>query len=244
MKPITMICVYLLFFSYLMHAQFVTSIIQKETDSIWYGNGTTRSTKLERLLAHVSYKLEKADTLELTYWKAYLYYKTGLSYLTDNKEKAKDHLVQGIAILEKLENPNSETLTLQGTLHSTMIGVQRNKAWPLSIKAGELFDRALKYAEQNPRAYLGLGKSDFYRPVEYGGGKMVEVHLKKAILYYNQEEQSVKKGPSWGKDEAFYFLSAFYAKNDRMRDARFYNNLGLKEFPKSELLLRQKEKIN
>ncbi|MGB5820918.1 MAG: hypothetical protein WBG90_15640, partial [Saonia sp.] len=138
----------------------------------------------------------------------------------------------------------SETLALEGTINSTMISVESDKAWALSQKAGKQFRESLKFSEKNPRAYLGLGKSDFYKPTQYGGSKKVESYLKKAISYFKEEEESENKGPSWGKDQVFYFLSAFYSTNNRVRDAKFYNSLGLKEFPKNELLLAQKEKLN
>ncbi|WP_424001513.1 hypothetical protein [Maribacter sp. IgM3_T14_3] len=244
MKTNIIFCICLVFFSLTTTAQFETRIIQEEINAIWNENNSDRITKLNELLKNAPSKLDGIDTAESDYWIAYLHYKTGISYLSDDKEKTKEHFTKGINILEKIEKPNTETLSLEGTLNSTMISIQSDKAWALSQKAGELFEKAIKLSEKNPRAYLGLGKSDFYKPAQYGGGKKVEAYLKKAISYYEEQEKSEKKGPSWGKDEAFYFLSAFYSKNNRDRDAKFYNSLGLKEFPKNMVLLAQKEKLN
>lgn len=229
--------------SYFSMAQFKTNKVQELVEYIWGGEESNRVLELINLLNDFDSKLPGVSALEYDYWLAYLHYKIGISYLANDKEKAKEHFETGITLLNDLDVPNSETFALQGTLNSTMISIQSDKAWTLSQKAGELFNKALKYSEENPRAYLGLGKGDFYKPTQYGGGEKVEAHLKKAVSYYNAHEQSGKKGPTWGKEEVYYFLSAFYSKNNRLRDAKFYNNLGLKEFPKNKLLLAQKEKL-
>ncbi len=234
----------LLSFSLSISAQFETAIVEKKIEDIWSENKSERITKLKELLIELPPELRTAYSSEKDYWQAYIHYKLGLSYLSEDKDKAKESFHNAIEILEQIERPNSESYALGGTLSSTLISVSSDKAFGLSQDANKQFQKSLELSKNNPRAYLGLGKSDFYKPAQYGGGERVEEYLKKALSYYTEEEKSNEQGPTWGKEEVYYLLSAFYNRIERIRDAKFHNSLGLKEFPQNELLLIQKEKFN
>ncbi len=240
-KMMLTLCVLLIAISTKAQKQVVS--IEGEIESILLKPQMERVSKLNELLARIPTQLKDVNATTKNYWVSYTHYKIGLYHLASDKEQANKSFEKALKTLQAIEEPNSENLALEGTITSTQISVQSDKAWSLSQKASKKFQQSLELNAKNPRTHLGLGKSDFYKPSEYGGGEKVDAHLKKALQYYKEEELN-KKAPSWGKDEVYYFLSAFYSREQSFRDAKFYNSLGLKEFPKNELLLAQKEQLN
>ena len=142
---------------------------------------------------------------------------------------------RGLTYLEKIAEPNDEEYAMLGSLYSLSITFKPGEAIGLSTKARKSFDKALKQNPENLRALLGIGRADFYKPKQYGGGKEAESFLLKALAAPDQFS-SHPNAPTWGRDDAYYYLAAFYQREDRTGDAKLYCHKGLKEFPNHHLL--------
>ncbi len=91
---------------------------------------------------------------------------------------------------------------------------------------------------QNLRAYLALGIRDYYTPVVYGGkNRFEELFLKAISLQDNYSENP--NDPSWGKNDAYYYLLDYYCRND-MEKARLLFAEALKLFPYDNRILQFK----
>ena len=188
-------------------------------------------------LAPLLGKLEAMEPSEwLDYWKAYAAYQ-GAIYLMviENQKGALAYLDQGLALLEPIDKPSDEEYALLGSLYSLSITFKPGEAIGLSAKARKSFNKALKKNSDNLRALLGIGRSDYYKPKQYGGGKEAEAFLLKALAAPDQYS-SHPNAPTWGRDDAYYYLAAFYQREDRRDDAKLYCHKGLKEFPTHHLL--------
>lgn len=188
-------------------------------------------------LAPLLAKLERMESSEwLDYWKGFASYQ-GAIYLMiqEDYEGAKAYASKGLDYLAVIARPNDEELALMGTLYSLSITFHPGEAIGLSAKARKSFNKALKQNSDNLRALLGIGRADYYKPKQYGGGKEVEAFLLKALAAPDQFS-SHSHAPTWGRDDAYYYLAAFYEREDRKDDAQLYCHKGLKAFPNHHLL--------
>lgn len=193
-------------------------------DAAFVQSFATQQNQIESVLNKL-----KDDESDNAYWIAYGQLQLGIFYLqTGQKEKAKAIVNTAIQQLENIEAKNSEEHALLGYLLGFSISLDPSGAGRLSAKAARQYKAALKKDENNLRAYLGLGESDFYKPTAYGGGKEVEVYLLKAI---SLPEQSMEHGPSWGKNSAYYTLANFYVREGQEDKAKMYCVQGLDKYP-------------
>lgn len=178
----------------------------------------------KNLIAPVLEELSKNEAQPwLTYWKAYAAYQ-GSIYLMVSKDDAKAadvYIQKGLDALSARKELNSEEEALMGALYSFSISIKPGEAISLSGKARKHFNKALKSNPDNLRALFGLGRSDFYRPKEYGGGKEVEAYLLKALAAPDQLTEDAN-APGWGRDEAYYYLASFYQREGRIDDAPIF----------------------
>ena len=125
---------------------------------------------------------------------------------------------------------------------SFSIVFQRNLAAVISGKAHALYNKALNKNKNNLRVYLAIGKSDYYKPAQYGGGFKVESYLKQAL---SKPDKSIEESfsPTWGREQVYYYLASFLARENRIEEAKLYCNQGLKKFPDSEILKSLGDKI-
>lgn len=188
-------------------------------------------------LAPLLVKLEQMGSLEwLDYWKAFASYQ-GAIYLMVQKdyEGGNTYAKKGLEYLAKITKPNDEEYAMMGALYSLSITFNPGEAIGLSAKARRSFNKALKQNPDNLRALLGIGRADYYKPKQYGGGKEAEAFLLKALAAPDQFS-SHPHAPTWGRDDAYYYLAAFYEREDRKGDAQLYCHKGLKEYPNHHLL--------
>ena len=179
----------------------------------------------------------------INYWIAFAEYRASILHMNAQKDSLSLELLQkGINRLEQIKKPNSEELALQGTMVSLSINFQPDIAAVLSGKAKSLYDKAIKRNDQNLRAYLGVGRSDFYTPKQYGGGYQVESYLKQALTKPDASSEEAHM-PDWGRDEAYYYLASFYEREGQLNEAKLYCNQGLKAFPNNYLLQTLKDKL-
>lgn len=151
----------------------------------------------------------------LSYWEAYANYKCSiLSNILKNKEDAEKFTKKAIEILESVKGKTTEDYALLGMLKNYQINFS---GWLATIKlsnqAKSLAQKAIGLNSDNLRAYLVLGINDYYTPELYGGKSKCEEYFKKAISLPNQTSDN-DFDPTWGKEDAFYFLLVYY-KNRR-----------------------------
>lgn len=192
-----------------------------------------QSDKIAPLLA----ELDASPPLEwLSYWQAYAAYQGSVYLMVSKNEKgANAYAKKGIDYLSAKQTLNSEEYALLGSILSLSITFNPGETIGLSSKARKNYKKALKANPDNLRALLGIGRSDFYKPKQYGGGKEVESYLLKALAAPDQILTDAE-APTWGRDDAYYYLAAFYGREGRIDDAKLYCTKGLKEFPMHHLL--------
>jgi len=174
----------------------------------------------------------QADGSNLTaYWMNYARYQEVLFHRSmDQKEEALGKLREGIDQLESLKDTDSEIHALLGMMYSLAISFEPNMAVAYSTKADRNYNKARRLDPENLRAWLGLGRSDFYTPEEYGGGQEVEKCLTQALSLPEKSGES-EFAPSWGKDEAYFYLAKYYEREGHIENAVLYCKQGLRKFP-------------
>jgi len=178
------------------------------------------------------------------YWIAFARYQQAILYSNANrKEDALEILNKGIKKLKNSKNPTSEDLALHGSMVSFSIQFQDEIAAILSSEANKLYGEAIKMDSNNLRAYLGIGKSDYYRPKEYGGGYKVESYLKDSLTKPDKTSESAL-APSWGREQSYYYLAKFYVRVGWINKAKEHAIKGLKEYPNNRLLNSLKKELN
>ncbi|MCY1633347.1 tetratricopeptide repeat protein [Marinifilum sp. D737] len=172
-----------------------------------------------------------------SYWIAYSKYYESIFYLKmRNKKSAKKVINEAIEIVELIDNKNSESYALLANLYSfstqfadgMLIGT-------ISQKVKNNAEKAIKLDEENLRAWYVLGSNDFYTPEIYGGGKKCEELLLKSI---SLNEQKIKNSymPSWGKNDAFSLLVAYYIRKEDYPKAIEYLDKALILYPNDYML--------
>ncbi len=188
--------------------------------------------------------LDSKENSKAVYWIAFSKYQQARFSNRINHEKAAFKLLkEGIQKLKSIKNPNSEELVLHGTMLSFSIMFQRNIAAIISGKAHTLYDKALHKNKKNLRAYLAIGKSDYFKPVQYGGGFKAESYLKQALSKPDKSTDA-SFAPTWGRELVYYYLASFLHRENRIEEANSYGKQGLKKFPNSDILKSLVDKLN
>ena len=166
----------------------------------------------------------------LSYWQAYVNYRLSYAYGKDRKsaDKAAD---KGVSLLEGIKTKSSEHYSLLSLLQ----GILLETASPVTVafKATTVGSSARKSIEldaNNLRAYLALAVYDFYTPKLYGGGKLVEENLKKAIALSPKSDANAY-APDWGQATAYRYLAKFYQNDNKLDLAKQYAMAGMSKYP-------------
>lgn len=212
-------------------AQHVLDDIQQRIYSAYAQSLQSNNDEHQQIIEVLGKEYASAPSDELVYWMSFAAYRAAIYNMnTEEREKAASILEKGITWLKNLKNPSSEHLALHGSMLSLSIAFKPSNAVVLSNKADKLYRSAIDLNDQNLRAYLGIGRSDFYTPVKYGGGLNVESYLKQAL---NKPDASTEDPftPTWGRDDAYYYLARFYQREGRVEEAKLYCKKGLKNSP-------------
>lgn len=239
----------LFFFSLLIIGS--TSLIAQESldgiqDKIQEAFGASfgaQTNQVQPIVKNLQEAYAKNNAHDYAYWLAFAQYQSGLFYLIQqDNEQSESEIEAAIQVLEELEDKNAEDHVLLGSLLSLSINFAPAKAVGLSAKANKHYQIAKEMEPNNMRVHLGIGRSDFFKPVQYGGGKLVEKHLLKALsLPLTTSDQP--NAPTWGRSDVFLFLARYYNREDRQQEAVAYCQRGLKEFPNHSGLKQLLESI-
>jgi len=201
----------------------------------WAGDAST----LENLVEDFA----KSDRSQQSnhYWEAYANYRLAIYYTaTDKKELSETHCEKAIELLEDIKKKTSEDYALLSCLTGFSIQFSPMSAAFLGPKSGKYANKAISLDDSNPRAHFAKAMNDFYTPKLFGGGDLVEDHLKKALkLAYTSEAQQ----PTWGKDEAFELLVKFFIRENKADEAKLYCKMGLGQYPNDARLKKHAESL-
>ncbi len=211
---------------------FIQSMIQQDNSDM---------DKLAKQLKEVSNP--KAEKLA-HYWRAYLHYYQTIYFMENNEEKAAEkHIDKAIDLLENMEEKNSEDYALLAMARGLSIPFKAGIRAPfISGKASKNANKALELNQQNPRAYFVIASNDFYTPEQYGGGKIVEENLLKAINLPAQDKPNPYL-PAWGHQEAYEMLIKFYIKKERWDDAKSIFAVASEKFPNNHQISKLASKL-
>jgi len=207
---------------------------QKKIDAAFMQSFVAQSNKIDPIINEL-----KQDEKANAYWIAYAQFYSSIFWIqASQQEKAKEYADKAIDLLESIDDKDSEEHALLGYILGYSISFDPSAAARISAKATAQYKAALKKNDNNLRAYLGMGESDYHKPEEYGGGEKVEEYLLKAI---SLPDQSIENGPSWGKNSAYYTLASFYKREGEMDKAKMYCMKGLNQYPQDYMLNQLKQ---
>lgn len=217
-------------------AQSYLENIESRIEAAFGQSFATNENQLTPIIESLSKSYKEDKNRATAYWMAYACYQSAI-YLLNTKQNDLSEAAtkEGIAVLESITEKNDEDYILLGSLHSFSITFQPDLAPTISPKANNLVQKGLEINAKNLRGHLALGRSDYYKPAQYGGGKMVEKHLQKALSLKNTYSDD-PNAPTWGRDDVYMYMVWFYRRADRNQDALLYCRRGLKEYPNHVVL--------
>ena len=171
------------------NAQQILDGIQAKIETAFNQSFATQQNKIAPLIQQLGDAGQHVDGANtwIPYWQAFGHYYEGLYFMnTQQKKEGVAALEKGIDLLESQEELSSEEHVMVGTLMGLLMGLAPGKVMTLSAQSGKHLQKGVKKDDQNMRAYMALGKSDYYTPKMFGGGKKVEEHLLKALSMEDQ----------------------------------------------------------
>lgn len=199
---------------------------------------------LKQIAENLENSWKEKQERNYAYWSAYTHNWLSIYYMNqDQSENGSASVQKGMGILKSIKKKNTEDFALLASMTSLSISFDPGKATVLGSKVDNLLNQSLKLNDQNLRAYLIRGRSDFYVPVKYGGGTKVESNILKALSLkdkYSDEEMA----PSWGRNQAYQLLVQYYMREERINDAKVYCKRGLKLYPEDYMLNQLNQKLD
>ncbi len=202
-----------------IYDSFINSIVSKT------------ASPLEELQGSLEELYQQHQLNIIQYWRGYLQYYLAIYHLKSGAKNASEKEVdKGITLIDGMKRKNSEDYALLAHLESFSTQFKGIKAATIAGKIQRHGKLAISMDSTNLRGYYVLGSSDFYTPKKFGGGKMVEKHLTKAIQL---PAQTVENGflPSWGKEESYELLIKYYIREEKWEEAVKYYQEGIALFP-------------
>jgi hypothetical protein len=220
--------------------------IQEEIINAFMSSFADQSdSKITSIIDDLSSSYKNNNNSLFLYWKGYALYYNSIYYLKNSdRTNSKVTLTNGIKVLESIKKKNSEDYTLLSMLKSFSCQfLEFPEVVRVSKDATTYIEQAVKLDKNNLRAYYVLANNDYYTPKNYGGGKNVEKYALKAISLPTQKVSNPYL-PSWGKQESYELLTNYYIEQKNLEKAKKYVELGLIEFPNSNILKSNKSKLS
>lgn len=209
----------------------------------------TWNTSKESLLVYIN-TMDKMTSEKpnpyTNYWNAYakylLYFEFNLKNEEENR-KAEQTLEDAVKLIEKIPNKSSEHYALLSLLGGLQLNFTSTLMLPFrASNVGKNAEKAIELNPTNMRAYLALGIYDYYTPKMYGGMKVTEKNLKKALSLPDKADPN-PFAPDWGRADAYLYLVKYYKYEKKITEAKKYLEDGLKLYPNFELLQKMKAKL-
>jgi tetratricopeptide (TPR) repeat protein len=209
----------------------------------------TWNTSRDSLLVHINSmnKMTNEKTNPyINYWNSYAKYLLFFQFNLKNEEEkkiAEQTLEEAAKLIEKIPNKSSDHYALLSLLG----GLQLNFTSMLMVpfRAANVEKNAKKAIELNPkniRAYLSYAIYDYYTPKMYGGMKVTEENLKKALSLPDKIDNN-PFSPDWGRLDAYLYLIRFYRSEQKIVDAKKYLEEGLKLYPQNAVFQKIKASL-
>jgi len=215
--------------------------VQKALVNSKIHQNTTDFDNIEKKLIQLE---NKKNNNIITYWLAYTYYYHSItSLINNNKKESQKTINKGINLLNELAKKISDHYVLLALMQSYSIQYSSGMAViDISNKVKENGQKAVDLDDKNLRAYYTLAVNDFYTPEQYGGGKLTEKYLKKALGCPNQTTINPYL-PSWGRNSAYELLIRYYIRVNNMPSAKQYFKEAIALFPNDYLLKQLAPKL-
>lgn len=182
----------------------------------------------------------------LNYWEAYAQYLLYFEFDQKNPEekaKAEKAVEAGLKLLNEVKNKTADHYALLSLLGGLELNFTNTLMLPFrAAKVGKNAETAIEKDPTNPRRYVALGIYDYYTPKMYGGKKVAEANLKKALTL-NEKSDPNPYSPDWGKPEAYLYLVKFYRYTKQMDNAKKYLDEGLSRYPDFAILKGMRKKL-
>lgn len=217
-------------------------------------------------LSHIQTRLANAPTLDsllvmisaleharattpnayLNYWEAYVLYRLTSFYEDgdgNQRKKAEGAVDKGIGLLEGIKAKTSEHYALLSLLQGEQLAFAN--VVTVAFKAPAVAASARKAIQMDPnnlRGYLALAIYDFNTPKLYGGGKLVEENLKKALSLPIKADPN-PYAPDWGQASAYWHLVMFYKNEGQLSLAKQYALVGASKYPLNQALQTLNSKL-
>jgi hypothetical protein len=212
--------------------------IQQKINNSFIQSNISQSDRELTAIERQLYSVKQVNNSPLIdYWYAYTcYYHTIFCYTSNDTKNAELIVNKGIDCLENIKNKSSEHYALLALLQSFAIQFAPGMKAPfISKKIKQNGQQALEMDSTNLRAWFVLGSSDFYTPEKYGGGKIAESYLQKAICLKDQTVENPYM-PSWGRNSAYELLIRLYIGKNQMDLAKQYYLEAHRLFPNDYMI--------
>jgi len=214
--------------------------IQKKVDAAFLKCFQNKNTSELKAIEEKLSALKENSVAQ--YWNAYaLLYEAIYNSQIRNKKASEEKIKQGVKALEGIKKKGAEEYALLAYMQGFSIQFTSGmSAGIISTQALENIEKALELDKENVRAWFVRGSHNYHTPKAFGGGKLAEESLTKAIAL---EEKNINNPyrPTWGKERAYYLLVSFYMENKRMDEAKKTLEAGLKLYPQ-DYPLKEREK--
>jgi tetratricopeptide (TPR) repeat protein len=156
----------------------------------------------------------------IEYWMAFADYYSSITAMQHGDNDGAEYLIdRAIQTMKNMESKSSEDYALLAMAQGFGIQFKGMKAMFISRQINKNLEKAMTLDPNNLRAFYVAGSNDFYTPEQYGGGKMVEEYLTKALALEDQETPNPYL-PSWGRDLAYETLINYYIKKEEWAKAK------------------------
>jgi hypothetical protein len=205
-------------------------------------NFDTPLDTLKETLMQMKDLREHTKNSYIDYWEAYAQYLLYFKVKSDEK-LAIGAIEDGMKLLENSKKQSSDHYALLSLLEGLDIAYSSSLTVPFkSAKSEKNAEKAIELDSNNLRGYYALAIKDYYTPALYGGGKLVEANLLKAISLADKSDAN-PFAPTWGKDDAYWYLVRFYNKNKQPELGKKYLFEGLEKYPDHYGLNQVKKKL-
>jgi hypothetical protein len=184
--------------------------------------GSSQCNNLDQIDSILDLKYKKEKQNLIIYWQSYVKFHKTMYYMGNSEnKKAKKEIDIGIEKLKMIKNKNSEDYALLALLECVSLPLASMGGMFMLGDINNNIKKAIKLDTSNIRAYYVAGSFDYYTPEAFGGGKLAEQYLLKAI---SLPEQKIANDylPSWGKEESYALLIKLYKKQSKKNLAKKY----------------------